>query len=30
MKGWDYSRKEIFEINAYNTIFKWHIRLKKS
>tara|TARA_A100001011_G_scaffold316550_1_gene335612 strand:- start:403 stop:1596 length:1194 start_codon:yes stop_codon:yes gene_type:complete len=22
MKGWDYSRKEIFEINTYNSIFK--------
>lgn len=22
MKGWDYSRKEIFELNTYNTIFK--------
>ena len=22
MKGWDYSRKEIFEINTYNTILK--------
>ena len=22
MKGWDYSRKEIFEINTYNSLFK--------